>query len=660
MATRHGEVAQIWRYPVKSLGGERQARAFANEDGLAGDRGWALWDETWNHIASGKQHPGLMVLQGRFAEPDDCEGPVCVFDDGGRAYRSDDPWAAALLSAYIGCSIGFRRRPASGEGTDRTLFLDRRPARAGNLNEEQSEPSAAPIFPGDMDRLYGLYLTTPGLFADCSPLHILSTATLKSLAQIGGSDIADVRRYRPNLVLDLSHSERSLVGERIAIGGMVAQILSDTPRCSMPSQAQSGITQNWAVGAAIAAMPAGSVGVYADVLEPGPLAEGDAVRTLPKVYPAVLHPRYAMQPVDADLLERARREPPPAAPQDAQHPAVPDGMIAMRVVSTRCETDEVTSFRFEAADGRHLPRHLPGQHLRIVIASGGRTVSRSYTLSSSPLDSTYAISVKREAAGCMSRLLHDQVQPGAIIHASLPRGSFHIDPTSDAPLLFVTMGIGITPMISALRTLARTQPNRVVRVIHGASSLSSLPFLSELQNMAGRCPGLEITLLLSRERPPQEQADTNIAIQGGRITVDVIDAISLDGISQALICGTLPFNESVASRLLERAPDLTVSYELFCPPRALAVPDSRDVRVRFARTGLEAIWTGQDRSLLEFAERHGIAAPSDCRAGICKRCRCRIVGGEVAYFSEMLRPERPEDLLLCCSTANGSDLIIDL
>lgn len=660
MATRHGEVAQIWRYPVKSLGGERQARAFVADDGMVGDRSWALWDQTWNHIASGKQHPGLMLLQGRFAEPDDCGGPVCVIDKDGSVYRSDDPWAAARLSARIGFSIGFRRRPASGNGVDRVLFRDRRPPRAGNPDEEQSEPVAAAKFPGDMDRLYSLYLTTPGLFADCSPLHILSTATLERLARIGGSDIADVRRYRPNLVLDLGLSERSLVGERIALGGVVAQILSDTPRCSMPSQAQSGIAQNWAVGAAIAAMPARSVGVYADVLEPGPIVEGDAVRTLPKVYPAVLHPRYAMQPSDAVLLDRARREPAPAAPQDAGHRAAPDGMIAMRVVSRQRETDEVTSFLFEAADGRPLPRHLPGQHLRIAIMDGGQWVSRNYTLSSSPLDPAYAISVKREAAGRMSRLLHDHVQPGATIHASLPRGTFHIDPATDAPLLFVTMGIGITPMIAALRTLARAQPNRAVRVIHGASGLSNLPFLSELQEIAGRSPGLDITLLLSRETPAQEQTGPGIAAHGGRITAEVIDSIPLEGISQALICGTLPFNEAIAGRLRERAPDLPVSYELFGTPVAPSMPEAPNAHVRFARTGIEAIWSGQDRSLLELAERHGIAAPSDCRAGICQRCRCRIVSGEVAYFSEILRPERPDDLLLCCSIPIGSNLDIDL
>lgn len=100
MAARLGRVEQIWRYPVKSLGGERLARAQATEDGLAGDRCWTLWDETRNKIASGKQHPRIM-LQRFFADPDKPCGPVCVVDLDGTIFRSDDPRGVGM--AFVPC-----------------------------------------------------------------------------------------------------------------------------------------------------------------------------------------------------------------------------------------------------------------------------------------------------------------------------------------------------------------------------------------------------------------------------------------------------------------------------------------------------------------------------------------------------------------------------
>lgn len=652
-----GEVAQIWRYPIKSLGGERLVRALVSEDGLTGDRDWALWDETRNELVTGKRHPDLMQLQGCFVDPDDPLGPIRIVAPDGEIFRLDDPWATARLSARIGLSLGFRRRPPSGTGADRAVFRDSRRRVHEPLGDDGTGARAIPVFPGDMDRLYQLYLTTPGLFADCSPLHLITTDMLTQLGGLGGDDVADVRRYRPNLVLDLGRTEPSLVGMRMAVGGTVLEILCGTPRCSMPSQAQNGLAMNWSGGAAIAAMPGANVGVYADVVEIGEIREGDPVRAVPEIHPVSIHPRYMMQPADAALLAtRAQRE----SGQRAQGPAFPEDLIAMRVVSVRRETAEVTTFEFEAADGRPLPRFLPGQHIRLAVENAGYTVSRSYTLSSSPLDSSYAISVKREPAGRMSPLLHDSVSPGSIVHASSPRGVFHIDPASDGSLLFATMGIGITPMISALRTLSRTQPERVVKAIHGARRQSDVPFLAEIEEVARKCPNFSLTLMLSGEEPGPGGRTKGIALRGGRIDAEVLDSLSVQDLSQGLICGTPSFNKAVADRLEVLAPEMRATFELFGAPAVSDQITSRPAQVRFARSGREVAWTGQERSLLDLAEHHGIAAASDCRAGICKSCKYGLITGEVSYFAESLRPIDRKSVLLCCAKPATARLTLDL
>jgi ferredoxin-NADP reductase/uncharacterized protein YcbX len=662
MTTRLGEVAQIWRYPVKTLAGARCAAVDVDEDGVVGDRLWAIWDQTWDQIASGKQHPRLMELTGRFHGSFEV---VCITDEEGREYRSDDPWACARLSARLGMSVGLRRRPRSGGAVDRALFRDRRPIEPARFlppsPEDASAEGAGPkAFPGDMDELYKLYLTTPGLFADCSPLHLVSA---NSLGALGGGDLGDVRRYRPNLLLDLpggtgAFPEVALAGERIEVGGTVLHILSGTPRCSMPSQSQPGLGQNWSVGAAVARVPGQVVGVYADVIAAGAIREGDAVRLCPTIHPVATHPRYLLTQADTEVFAKAAHQ--AREKETGDRPLLPADAVPMRVIAKQRETANVTSFTFVPADGRALPRYLPGQHVRISLLREGEVIPRNYTLSSSPLDDGLRISVKREPAGPMSNHLHDNAMVGDVIHASMPAGAFHADPTDETPLWLVSMGIGITPMISILRTMTAEQPGRVMRVIHGARDPDDVPFLAGLEAATRSCPNLAVTLCLSGSDATMSDPASRIEIRTGRITESLLDTLPLAAPARVMICGREEFMQGLAAYFQSRDPAVAVAFEHFRPP-VISRPDSaRETRVIFARSGVEAVWTGEDGSLLEFAERNGIAVSSDCRAGICKRCACRKSSGAVAYFSESLRPERDETLLLCCSVPTSAELTIDL
>lgn len=672
MTHKIGEITQVWRYPVKSLGGERCRAVQAGTDGFEGDRRWAIWDETWNQLASGKQFPDLMRFHGRYEGDPGEFGIVAIVAEDGERFRSNDPWALARLSARLGRSVGLRQRPLSAEGEDRAIFRNRQPVDPARFLANARSGADAPgarTFPGDMDRLYGIYLTTPGLFADCSPVHLVSRQTL---AALGDGDVADVRRYRPNLLVDLSSAqgpflESSLIDERIRIGDAVLQILVGTPRCSMPSSAQPGLPQNWDVGAAVARAPGKAVGVYADVIEPGPVREGDAIQLCPVIFAVQQHPRYRSTPQDeatfARLVQNAEQR---LVAQGEVEP--PPGTAAMRVAARTPETQAITSFTLIPTDGRPLPRHLPGQHLKVTVMRGGERVSRHYTISSSPLDPHWRISVKREGdpaeadapAGIMSHHLHDTIAVGDVVHATMPAGSFHTDPADDAPLLLVSMGIGITPMISIVRTMVVSQPDRDIHLVHGARTMQDVAFLAEIGEAARLCPNLRLTLCLSGADQAAEPAPSWLEVRYERLTPQVLDAIAVPAWARVMMCGTEGFMIASAAFFKARHPDVSVDFELFSAPVSTPVSGKQDATILFARSGVTATWTGEDASLLEMAERHRLRVDFDCRAGICGRCANRKISGTETYFSETLRPRQTDRILLCCSVPAGESLVIDL
>ena len=129
------------------------------------------------------------------------------------------------------------------------------------------------------------------------------------------------------------------------------------------------------------------------------------------------------------------------------------GLRSLRVVGKRRETAEVTSFELEARDAGELPGFAAGQHLPIRVSIDGTSVERTYSLSGAPFGAAggpvrYRISVKREALGAVSRFLHDELAVGDIIGARAPAGEFVLDESGPRPVMLVSAGVGITPLLS--------------------------------------------------------------------------------------------------------------------------------------------------------------------------------------------------------------------
>ncbi|EME82636.1 uncharacterized protein MYCFIDRAFT_211112 [Pseudocercospora fijiensis CIRAD86] len=167
------------------------------------------------------------------------------------------------------------------------------------------------------------------------------------------------------------------------------------------------------------------------------------------------------------------------------------------------ESEEITSLYLKPVDGETLPEYLPGQYISLLshVPTLGYTQSRQYTLSSAPRTNQYRISVKREAGltpGCISNLLHSDTNIGDIIKLSHPAGDFFYDPQNDteAPLVLLSAGVGITPMVSILNSVVERGSKQPISFIHGARNSSVRGFASQIRNFAVENENVQVTFFL--------------------------------------------------------------------------------------------------------------------------------------------------------------------
>jgi len=176
------------------------------------------------------------------------------------------------------------------------------------------------------------------------------------------------------------------------------------------------------------------------------------------------------------------------------------------------ETDDVYSFYLVPKDGRRLPKFQPGQYVSVQIqVPGGHLQSRQYSLSDASRDDHYRISVKRDEGsqyantvsksyqnpGIVSNILINYLTVGSVLNVSHPAGEFFLDTNNDSnvPLVLISAGIGITPMISITNTVLATQPGRQVSFIHG--SRKTIPFEEHIAQLRRKNPNFHSKIFKS-------------------------------------------------------------------------------------------------------------------------------------------------------------------
>lgn len=282
---RVGTIAQLWRYPVKSMGGERLESAALTWRGIPGDRGWAVYDESRNGVTNAKRLPPLRACRARYpSEPVPGEGspPAEIMLPDGAPVLADSADAARRLSALFARPVTLRPLgPAGSESAPRLTMEGETPdaARAlmGVLPDEPM-PDFSDLPP---ERLR---LLRQGNFFDAFPIHLLTRTTLGTLARLAPESVWDERRFRPNLLVEADdregYPELGWIGRRVRVGTAVMEVVTGCPRCVMATQAVDELPQDHRVMRTLVRETRHTAGIYARIVTEGEVRPGDEVAIL--------------------------------------------------------------------------------------------------------------------------------------------------------------------------------------------------------------------------------------------------------------------------------------------------------------------------------------------------------------------------------------------
>jgi len=281
---RIGTVREIWRFPVKSMGGERVESTTIGERGVHGDRLWAIRDEDKGALTNAKRIPELLLLTARYVrEPAADVGPgtipdvIITFPDG-TTVASSDAGVHDRLSAFLDRRVTLHAlQPATNKA-----FFKGASSTAGEMRQQFAVDEGEPLPDFSMMPIGKLmeldkYATPPGTYFDAFTLHVVTTASLGDF---------DARRFRANVVIDTGaargYVEAEWTGGTLSLGECITFVDCPTPRCSMPTRAQAdGVPADKSVLKTIARDAERCLGACATPTKGGVVRVGDDVLLTP-------------------------------------------------------------------------------------------------------------------------------------------------------------------------------------------------------------------------------------------------------------------------------------------------------------------------------------------------------------------------------------------
>lgn len=244
------------------------------------------------------------------------------------------------------------------------------------------------------------------------------------------------------------------------------------------------------------------------------------------------------------------------------------------VVKKEKESDVITSFYLKPTDGGPISSFEPGQYISVKVNIEGETYThiRQYSLSDKPGKDYYRISVKREAEnepnGIVSNYLHDHVEVGDILPISAPAGDFVLDTDSDLPLVLISGGVGLTPLLSMLHTVVELQPEREVTFIHAARNGNFHALRDEVIEVTKQYPNVKFYTVY--ESPTEEDRKNNAFDKEGYIDLQWLKSVVDTKEAQFYFCGPVPFMKAMNAALLEwGVAEEQIHYEFFGPALVL-------------------------------------------------------------------------------------------
>ncbi|WP_438290751.1 molybdopterin-dependent oxidoreductase [Streptomyces sp. HUAS TT7] len=335
------------------------------------------------------------------------------------------------------------------------------------------------------------------------------------------------------------------------------------------------------------------------------------------------------------------------------------------VTELGAEGPGVRTVRLEAADGGDLPDFRPGQHLTVRAENADGTLqapARSYSLTGAalvPARRAYDLAVRRIPDGAFSGYVHETLKAGDRLHLARPGGTFVIPTHTDAPVVLIAGGIGITPFLSYLETLAATGGTVPEVVLHyGNANSTDHPFRARIRQLTYEIP--QLTVIDHYASPAPDDILGRDYDHEGFITAHSLAGDLIEKRARFHLCGPAAMLDSLAAGLRSRGvPAFEIFSERFrAATREVDVPDDAAFTVTFARSGRTVRWTKPAGTLLIAAESAGLTLPSGCRVGQCESCACTVLSGKAAH---LVTPDEslPDTSVLTCQSVPTSDLVLD-
>lgn len=270
-----GRVSELWRYPVKSMLGERTSQLAITNRGALGDRAWALRETATGRIASAKRYPQLLAWHARYeVEPTlATPGRIQIILPDGRMIHPEDPDASAIISDTLGHSVRLENQPTSDEKTGidpATVFGD------VPVSEMKAEWTAE-----SMPDFFQLMKDT---FLEIGAVFLLASGSVEHLRKLqGGTAQIDRRRFRPNVYIESEAEygdfvEDHWLGGALHIGdGVKFEDFQPTVWCVTSTLAQEELPRDLSILRTVAQYHRGCLGVYATISASGLLNVGDEV-----------------------------------------------------------------------------------------------------------------------------------------------------------------------------------------------------------------------------------------------------------------------------------------------------------------------------------------------------------------------------------------------
>ncbi|HUX72497.1 MAG TPA: 2Fe-2S iron-sulfur cluster-binding protein [Steroidobacteraceae bacterium] len=310
-----------------------------------------------------------------------------------------------------------------------------------------------------------------------------------------------------------------------------------------------------------------------------------------------------------------------------------------------------------------------GQYVPIRRSIGGREEQRTYSIVTAPGGALLRLGVREQSNGRVSRDLAQALRPGDLLDVGRPLGRFrtNLDPARSRSYVAFAAGSGITPVLSLAADILGHEPRSRFTLIYGNRSIARTMFIEDILALKNRhLDRFAAHFIMSRE--PQQAAFLNGRLDGAKVHELAGRIADLATADEYFICGPGTMVDEVRSTLQRLNESAVIRVERFAAAgSARADPAARE-RAPVAQEILATItivmdgrrrsfpMSRQDASVLEAAERAGLALPFSCRSGICATCRARILQGtaEMTHNIALAPWEVDAGFLLCCQARPGS------